>query len=308
MEELLFYTVDKNYIKYLSEFESHVSYNKDEIGHSRPYLGIVLKIENYQYFVPLYSYKEHYKKYKNNPSFFFVYDRKNNPLAIIKFSAMIPVPSSIKVISVLEYNKQDRKYKDLISAEYRYINSNKEEIYKRANSTLFGGKNLSEVCQMSLRDLTAWLPKTIDELNEEVRQMGKNILEEFMLNANALLSLGLGYLTLDRSSNTLSTGELQRVQLARTVRNRTTGVLYVLDEPSIGLHPQDVKTLLQVFQKLIDNGATIIVIEHDLDVIKNSDYIIDMGPEGGYLGGEIVATGTVQDIKNSKESITGRYL
>ena len=308
MEELLFYTVDKNYIKYLSEFENHVSYNKDEIGHSRPYLGIVLKIENYQYFVPLYSYKERYRKYKNNPSFFFVYDRKNNSLAIIKFSAMIPVPSNIKVTYVLEYNKQDKKYKDLISAEYRYINSNKEEIYKRANSTLFGGKNLSEVCQMSLRDLTAWLPKTIDELNEEVRQMGKNILEEFMLNANALLSLGLGYLTLDRSSNTLSTGELQRVQLARTVRNRTTGVLYVLDEPSIGLHPQDVKTLLQVFQKLIENGATIIVIEHDLDVIKNSDYIIDMGPEGGYLGGEIVATGTVQDIKNSKESITGRYL
>ena len=133
MEELLFYTVDKNYINYLSEFENHVSYNKDEIGHSRPYLGIVLKIKNYQYFVPLYSYKEHYRKYKNNPSFFLVYDRKNNLLAIIKFSAMIPVPSNIKVTHVLEYHKQDKKYKDLISSEYRYINSNKEEIYKRAN-------------------------------------------------------------------------------------------------------------------------------------------------------------------------------
>lgn len=133
MEELLFYTVDKNYIKYLSKFESHVSYNKDEIGHSRPYLGIVLKIENYKYFVPLYSYKEHYQKYKNNPSFFFIYDRRNNPLAIIKFSAMIPVPNNIKVTSLLEYNKSDKKYKDLISAEYRYINSNKKEIYKRAN-------------------------------------------------------------------------------------------------------------------------------------------------------------------------------
>ena len=84
--------------------------------------------------------------------------------------------------------------------------------------------------------------------------------------------------------------------------------MFIFDEPSIGLHPQDVKTLLQVFQKLIENGATIIVIEHDLDVIKNSDYIIDMGPEGGYLGGEVVATGTVQDIKDSKESITGKYL
>lgn len=133
MEELLFYTVDKNYIKYLSKFEKHVSYNKDEIGHSRPYLGIVLRIENYEYFVPLYSYKCHYEKYKNNPSFFFVYGRKNNPLAIIKFSAMIPVPNNINVTSILEYNKQDKKYKDLISAEYRYINSNKEEIRKRAN-------------------------------------------------------------------------------------------------------------------------------------------------------------------------------
>ncbi len=133
MEELLFYVVDKNYIKYLSKFEKHVSYNKDEIGHSRPYLGIVLKIDNYNYFVPLYSYKEHYSKYKNNPSFFFVYDRKNKPLAIIKFSSMIPVPINFNVISLLEYNKQDNKYKDLISAEYRYINSKKEEIYKRAN-------------------------------------------------------------------------------------------------------------------------------------------------------------------------------
>lgn len=133
MEELLFYTVDKNYIKYLRKFETHVSYNKDEIGHARPYLGIVLKIEGYKYFVPLYSYKDHYKKYKNNPSFFFVYDRKNKPLAIIKFSAMIPVPKDINVTSLLEYNKQDSKYKSLISAEYRYINSNKEEIYKRAN-------------------------------------------------------------------------------------------------------------------------------------------------------------------------------
>ena len=132
MEELLFYTVDNKYIKYLSKFENHVSYNKDETGHSRPYLGIVLKIEQYEYFVPLYSYKEHYKKYKNNPSFFIVYDRKDNPLAIIKFSAMIPISKNISVISLLEYNKQDEKYKRLISAEYRYINSNKEEIYKRA--------------------------------------------------------------------------------------------------------------------------------------------------------------------------------
>lgn len=133
MEELLFYVVDRKYIQYLSEFEKHISYNKDDIGHSRPYLGIVLKIENYEYFVPLYSYKEHYKKYKNNPSFFFVKDRKDRPLAIIKFSAMIPVPKTTNVTELLRYGEQDKKYKDLISAEYRYINSNKSEIYKRAN-------------------------------------------------------------------------------------------------------------------------------------------------------------------------------
>lgn len=133
MEELLFYTVDRNYIKYLSDFENHVSYNKDELGHSRPYLGIILKIDEYEYFAPLYSYKEHYSKYRNNPSFFFVYDRKNRSLAIIKFSAMIPIPKNINVVKLLQYNEQDKKYKDLISAEYRYINSNKEEIFKRAN-------------------------------------------------------------------------------------------------------------------------------------------------------------------------------
>lgn len=133
MKELLFYTIDKNYIKYLSQFETHVSYNKEEIGHSRPYLGIVLTIENYEYFVPLYSYKEHYKKYKNNPSFFFICDKKDKPLAIIKFSAMIPVPIQSNITKLLEYSKQDKKYQDLISAEYRYVNSRKEELYKRAN-------------------------------------------------------------------------------------------------------------------------------------------------------------------------------
>lgn len=125
MEELLFYTIDREYIKYLSEFESHISYNKDELGHCRPYLGIVLKIENYKYFVPLYSYKEHYKKYKNNPSFFFVYNRKNRPLAIIKFSSMIPVPNNLNVINLLKYNEQDDKYRNLVASEYRYINSHK---------------------------------------------------------------------------------------------------------------------------------------------------------------------------------------
>ena len=98
------------------------------------------------------------------------------------------------------------------------------------------------------------------------------------------------------------------MKLASEIGKIQDGSVFIFDEPSIGLHPKDVETLLNVFQKLIDNGATIVVIEHDLDVIKNSDYIIDMGPEGGYLGGEVVGTGAVQDIKENKKSITGRYL
>ena len=161
---------------------------------------------------------------------------------------------------------------------------------------------------MSLRDLELWLPKVVDELNDEVRQMGKNILEEFMLNAEALLSLGLGYLTLDRASNTLSTGELQRVQLARTVRNRTTGVLYVLDEPSIGLHPANVDGLINLVRQLINDGNSVVLVDHDVRILKIADYMIEIGPEAGAKGGEIIAKGTIEDIIKNSNSIIGPYL
>ena len=138
---------------------------------------------------------------------------------------------------------------------------------------------------MTLSDLVDWVRGVPESLPEEMRPMAESICEAFESTAKRLMDLGLGYLTLDRSASTLSTGERQRMQLARAVRNRTTGVLYVLDEPSIGLHPLDVQVLLGVFQALLDNGATVVVIEHDLDVIRNADYIIDMGPGGGEAGG-----------------------
>ena len=185
---------------------------------------------------------------------------------------------------------------------------NGSRINKKANSTLLGGKNLSQVCEMSLRDLTIWLPKIVNELNDEVRQMGKNILEEFMINANALLSLGLGYLTLNRASNTLSTGELQRVQLARTVRNRTTGVLYVLDEPSIGLHPANVDGLINLMKQLIKDGNSVVLVDHDTRILKTADYMIEIGPEAGAKGGEIISKGTIEDIIKNNNSIIGPYL
>ena len=185
---------------------------------------------------------------------------------------------------------------------------NGSRINKRANSTLLGGKTLSEVCDMSLRNLNIWLPKVVNELNPEVRQMGINILEEFMINANALLSLGLGYLTLSRASNTLSTGELQRVQLARTVRNRTTGVLYVLDEPSIGLHPANVDGLLDLMKQLIKDGNSVVLVDHDTRILKTADYMIEIGPEAGFKGGQIICKGTIEDIIKDNNSIIGPYL
>ena len=185
---------------------------------------------------------------------------------------------------------------------------NGSRINKKANSTLLGGKNLTEVCEMSLRDLSLWLPKVVDELNNEVKEMGKNILEEFMLNANALLSLGLGYLTLNRASNTLSTGELQRVQLARTVRNRTTGVLYVLDEPSIGLHPANVDGLINLIRQLIKDGNSVVLVDHDTRILKISDYMIEIGPEAGAKGGKIICKGTIEDIIRNNNSRIGPYL
>ena len=123
-----------------------------------------------------------------------------------------------------------------------------------------------------------------------------------------LRDLGLGYLTLGEETPSLSGGEAQRLKLASEMGKAQEDTVFVFDEPTIGLHPADVQVLLGVFQTLIENGATVLVIEHDLDVIKNADYIIDMGPGGGEQGGRIVACGTPEEIKNVKESVTGRYL
>ena len=123
-----------------------------------------------------------------------------------------------------------------------------------------------------------------------------------------LHDLGLGYLTLGEETPSLSGGEAQRLKLASEMGRGQADSVFVFDEPTIGLHPLDVETLLKVFQSLIDMGATVIVIEHDLDVIKNADYIVDMGPGGGVLGGRVVAVGTPEEIRENEESVTGRYL
>lgn len=185
---------------------------------------------------------------------------------------------------------------------------NGTRVNKRANSTLLGGINISEASEMTLEDLVQWIPEVISGLPLEMQEMANNIAEEFMDNANILLDLGLSYISLDRPSNTLSTGELQRVQLARTLRNPTTGVLYVLDEPSIGLHPSNVDGLITVMRRLIEDGNSIILVDHDVRILKVADYMIELGPYAGHNGGHLIAEGTIDKIENDDGSLIGKFL
>lgn len=185
---------------------------------------------------------------------------------------------------------------------------NGTRINARANSTLFGGINLSTACAMTLDEITKWLPEQIKKLPSDIRKMADAIEVEFMNNARVLLDLGLGYITLDRAGGSLSTGELQRVQLARTVRNRTTGVLYVLDEPSIGLHPSNVDGLIKMIDKLLADGNSVVLVDHDVRILQHADYLIEIGQQAGKQGGNLIACGDVKSIINNKQSVIGKYL
>ena len=170
------------------------------------------------------------------------------------------------------------------------------------------GLSLDEVCQMTLTELSAWVARVPDSLPEAMRPMADNIVEAFNDVARRLLDLGLGYLTLDRASATLSTGERQRVQLARAVRNRTTGVLYVLDEPSIGLHPANLVGLVGVMQDLVRDGNSVILVDHDTQVLSAADWVIEMGPTAGARGGQVLAQGTITDLQHNPVSQIGPFL
>ena len=170
------------------------------------------------------------------------------------------------------------------------------------------GISLDEACTMTLSDLVDWVQGVPGSLPEEMRPMADSICEAFLSTAKRLTELGLGYLTLDRSASTLSTGERQRMQLARAVRNRTTGVLYVLDEPSIGLHPSNIAGLTGVMRDLVADGNSVILVDHDTQILKEADWVIEMGPEAGAKGGYVIAEGTVPDIKENPASQIGPFL
>lgn len=170
------------------------------------------------------------------------------------------------------------------------------------------GISLDEACKMTLSDLVDWVKKVPNSLPKEMKPMAESICESFLSVAKRLMDLGLGYLTLDRAAATLSTGERQRMQLARAVRNRTTGVLYVLDEPSIGLHPSNIVGLKGVIRDLVADGNSVILVDHDTQILKEADWVVEMGPKAGINGGYVIAEGTIADIENNENSIIGGFL
>ncbi len=170
------------------------------------------------------------------------------------------------------------------------------------------GLSLDQACAIPLAELVAWVDGVPATLPEEMRTMADNIVAAFQTPAKRLLDLGLGYLTLDRSAATLSTGERQRMQLARAVRNRTTGVLYVLDEPSIGLHPANIVGLKGVMRDLIADGNTVVLVDHDVQILREADWFVEMGPEAGANGGRVIAQGTRDAIEANPASQIGPFL
>ncbi len=177
-----------------------------------------------------------------------------------------------------------------------------------ARMPLLRGISLDRACSMTLSELASWVDGVPASLPEEMRPMAESICESFRTVAKRLLDLGLGYLTLDRAASTLSTGERQRMQLARSVRNRTTGVLYVLDEPSIGLHPSNLAGLTAVMRDLVADGNSVILVDHDTLVLSQADWVIEMGPGAGANGGRVIAEGTVAELERNPDSLIGPFL
>ena len=177
-----------------------------------------------------------------------------------------------------------------------------------ARAVLLCGLTLPEACAMPLSELSVWVSGVPDRLGPELRPMAEAIVGEFVRTSRRLLQLGLGYLSPDRAGSTLSTGERQRVQLAKSVRSRLTGALYVLDEPSIGLHPSNVEGLLGVVRDLTEGGSTVVMVDHDVRALRACDHLIEMGPGAGTGGGTIISQGTVDEVSADPSSLIGPFL
>lgn len=179
---------------------------------------------------------------------------------------------------------------------------------ERARSSTIDGQDLAQITALTLDELRDWIPTVAPRLPVDMRSMADSITTEMTEPIQRLEQLGLGYLSLDRASGTLSNGERQRVALTRAVRSRTTGVLYVLDEPSIGLHPSNVEGLLGVMEDLLSDGNSVVMVDHDIDVLRHADHLIEIGPGSGAEGGSIIAQGSITAIEQDPSSRIGPFL
>lgn len=177
-----------------------------------------------------------------------------------------------------------------------------------ARAPVIGDRNQADVTAMTLEDVLDWAPGVVDGMPDEMRSMARDLVDTLLRMARRLIELGLGYLSLDRAGATLSTGERQRVQLARAVRNETTGVLYVLDEPSIGLHPSNVHGLQGVIDDLLAEGNSVVMVDHDVQVLREADHLIEIGPGSGHQGGIVISQGTVSEVDRDPDSLIGGFL
>ena len=235
------------------------------------------------------------------------YSKKTNQASELDFTYYSAVHTVENALSKVKDEKGMKRVEKFLK-EDACPDCGGSRLSEAARAPKLRGISLDEACRMTLSDLTEWVDGVPASLPEEMRPMAKSICESFRTVAKRLLDLGLGYLTLDRASSTLSTGERQRMQLARAVRNRTTGVLYVLDEPSIGLHPSNIIGLIGVMHDLIADGNSVILVDHDTQILSESDWIIEMGPGAGADGGRVIAQGTVSDIAGDHSSKIGPFL
>lgn len=209
----------------------------------------------------------------------------------------------------VEQNLYKVQYRVMLSRYRGRTECNECEGYRLRKEALYvkvGGKHIGELCQMPVKDLHEWFNNL--ELSEYDKKVAKRILLEINNRIKTLIEVGLGYLTLNRLANSLSGGESQRIQLTRSLGSNLTNSLYILDEPSIGLHSRDTERLIKVLEELRDLGNTVVVVEHDEMMMREADHIIDMGPFASHLGGEVVAAGNYQEIISNSESLTGKYL
>lgn len=216
----------------------------------------------------------------------------------------------VKYITMQEENatsKKANRWAEQFISVVKCDVCNGQRLNKEALHFRIAGKNIAELAEMELSDLYEWICEAEKQLEDKQKQIAGEIFKEIRTRLKFLLDVGLEYLSLNRQSMTLSGGESQRIRLATQIGSQLVNVLYILDEPSIGLHQKDNRKLIRSLQQLRDAGNSVIVVEHDKEMMENADYIVDMGPKAGRKGGEVMAVGTVEDIKRS-HSLTGQYL